>query len=57
MKPQSRYLTTRGLVDQFMAGLTIHKLAERYNLPVLKVEQAIRRWMLVYPDGQPKKKP
>ena len=57
MRHAIRKYETVTLVQLFKAGLTMQEIAERHTIPVLKIEQAIRRWMVVYPDGAPRKKP
>lgn len=47
---------TADIVAHFKAGLSVHELADRACLPVLTVENVIRRWLIVYPDGKPAKR-
>jgi hypothetical protein len=50
MKPRS--IETADLVAHFKAGLSVYELATQIGWPILKVEQAIRRWMIRYPRGR-----
>ena len=52
---QVRTDVTGEIVALFKAGLTMQEVAQRYGVPVLTIEQAIRRWMLVYPEGVPRR--
>lgn len=41
-------MTTIQLVSHFKAGLTMRQVATRAGLPVVKVEEAVRRWLEIY---------
>lgn len=43
---------TSDIAVHFKAGLSIQELAERTGMPVLKVEEALRRWLRVHPLGK-----
>lgn len=43
---------TADIVAHFKAGLSMSECARHAGIPLLKVEQAIRRWMVVYPEGK-----
>ncbi len=44
--------TTALCASYFKAGLTMQAIAEKYMVPRLTVEQAIRRWMVTQPEGK-----
>lgn len=50
MKLQNTH--TADLVAYFKAGLTMREIATRSGLPMVKIEEAIRRWLLLYPGGK-----
>ena len=50
MKPSA--MTTAEIVAYFKAGLTMQELARNYGQSVPSIEKAIRRWMIVYPEGK-----
>jgi uncharacterized protein (DUF433 family) len=44
--------TTQDIVSAFVAGLTMHELARKYEVPLIAIEQAVRRWLTLYPKGK-----
>lgn len=52
MTPILRKWFTADIAAHFQAGLSIQELAERTGMPVLKVEEALRRWLRVHPLGK-----